>query len=44
MLLFVSVKGAPHARRLKTASLPKMVGKVNNFIATDARFTTRFIA
>jgi histone-lysine N-methyltransferase SETMAR len=37
-----SVKDAPNARRPKTATLPKMVEKVKDLIATDARFTTRY--
>ena len=39
-----SVKDAPHAHCPKTATSPKMVEKVKNLIATDARFTTRYIA
>jgi hypothetical protein len=39
-----SVKDAPHARRPKTATSPKMVEKVNCVIAIDAKFTTRYIA
>ena len=39
-----SVKDAPHARRPKTATSPKLVEKVKDLIATDARFTTRYIA
>ena len=38
-----SVKDAPHARRPKTAS-QKIVEKVKNMVATDARFTLRHIA
>ena len=39
-----SVKDVPHARRPKTATLQKIVEKVKNLVATDARFTTRHIA
>jgi ribosomal protein S25 len=39
-----SVKDAPHARRPKTSTSPKMVEKLKDLIATDARFTTRYIA
>jgi hypothetical protein len=41
-----SVKDAPYARRPKTATSPKMVEKVKDLIATNARFTTtcRYIA
>ena len=39
-----SVKDAPHARRPKTEASPKIVEKVKDLIATDARFTTRYIA
>jgi hypothetical protein len=39
-----SVKDAPHARRLKTATSPKIVEKVKDLIANDARFTTRYVA
>jgi hypothetical protein len=39
-----SVKDAPHARRPKTATSPKMVEKVKNLIYTDVRFTARYIA
>jgi ElaB/YqjD/DUF883 family membrane-anchored ribosome-binding protein len=38
-----SEKDAPHARRPKTATLPKMVEKVKDLIATYARFA-RYIA
>jgi hypothetical protein len=41
---FDSVKDAPHARSPKTATSPKMVNKVKDSIATDARFSTRYIA
>ena len=34
----------PHARRRKTATSQKIVEKVTNLVATDARFTTRHIA
>jgi hypothetical protein len=40
----ISVKEAPHARCPKTATSPNMVKKVKDLIATDARFTTRYIA
>jgi hypothetical protein len=36
-----SVKDAPYERRPKTATSPKMVEKVKDLMATDARFTTR---
>jgi hypothetical protein len=36
-----SVKDAPHARRPKTATSSKMVEKVKDVIANDARLTTR---
>ncbi|XP_045167528.2 protein GVQW3-like [Mercenaria mercenaria] len=39
-----SVKDAPRASRPKTATSPKIVEKVKDLIATDARFTTRHIA
>ena len=39
-----SVEDAHHARRPKTATSPKIVEKVTNLVATDARFTTRHIA
>ena len=39
-----SVEDAPHARRPKTATLQKIVEKVMDLVATDARFTTRHIA
>ena len=39
-----SVENAPHALRPKTATLQKMVERVKNLVATDARFTTRHIA
>ena len=39
-----SVEDAPHARRPKTATSQKIVEKVTNLVATDARFTTRHIA
>ena len=39
-----SVEDAPHARRPKTATSQKIVEKVMNLVATDARFTTRDIA
>jgi argonaute-like protein implicated in RNA metabolism and viral defense len=39
-----SVKDVPHARRQKTATTSTMVEKVQDLIATDARFTTRYIA
>ena len=39
-----SVQDAPHARRPKTATSQKIVEKVTNLVATDARFTTRHIA
>jgi hypothetical protein len=39
-----SVKDAPHARRPKTASSPKVVEKVKDLIVTDAIFTTMYIA
>jgi histone-lysine N-methyltransferase SETMAR len=38
------VKDAPHARRPKTTTSPKMVEKVNVLIVSDGRFTTRYIA
>ena len=38
-----SVKDAPHARRPKTATSQKIVEKVKNLVATDARFTTSHI-
>jgi hypothetical protein len=37
-----SVKDVHHALRPKTATLPKMVERVEELIATDARFTTRY--
>ena len=39
-----SVKDAPHARRPKSATSPKMVEKVKQMVSKDARFTTRHIA
>ena len=39
-----SVEDAPHARSPKTATSQKIVKKVTNLVATDARFTTRHIA
>ena len=39
-----SVEDATHARRPKTATSQKIVEKVTNLVATDARFTTRHIA
>ena len=39
-----SVEDAPHARRPKTATSQKVVEKLTNLVATDARFTTRHIA
>ena len=39
-----SVEDAPHARRPKTATSQKIVEKVTNLVATDARSTTRHIA
>ena len=39
-----SVEDAPHVHRPKTATLQKIVEKVTNLVATDARFTTRHIA
>ena len=39
-----SVEDAPYARRPKTATSQKIVEKVTNLVATDARFTTRHIA
>ena len=39
-----SIEDAPHARRPKTATLQKIVEKVTNLVATNARFTTRHIA
>ena len=39
-----SVEDAPHARRPKTATSQKILEKVTNLVATDARFTTRHIA
>jgi hypothetical protein len=33
-----------HIRHPKTATLPKIVGIVKDLIATDDRFTTRYIA
>ena len=39
-----SVEDAPHARRPKTATSQKIVVKVMDLVATDARFTTRHIA
>ena len=38
------VEDAPHARRPKTATSQKIVEKITNFVAADARFTTRHIA
>ena len=38
------VEDAPHARRPKTATSQKIIKKVTNLVATDARFTTRHIA
>jgi hypothetical protein len=38
-----SVKVAPHARRPKTETSPKMVEKIMDLIATDVIFTTRYI-
>lgn len=37
------VKEAPHTRRPKTATSPKIVEKVKDSIGTDTRFTTRHI-
>ena len=39
-----SVEDAPHAHRPKTATSQKIVEKVTNLVATDARLTTRHIA
>jgi hypothetical protein len=39
-----SDKDAPHARRPETATFPKMVEKVKDLVAPDARFTARYIA
>ena len=39
-----SVEDAPHARRPKTAISQKIVEKVTNLVATDARFTSKHIA
>ena len=39
-----SIEDAPHSRRPKTATSQKIVEKVTNLVATDARFTTRHIA
>ena len=39
-----SVEDAPYARRPKTATSQKIVEKVTNLVATDARSTTRHIA
>ena len=39
-----SVEDAPYARRPKTATSQKIVEKVTNLVATDARFTTMHIA
>ena len=39
-----SVEGEPHARHPLTATLQKIVEKVTNLVATDARFTTRHTA
>ena len=39
-----SEEDAPHARRPKTAISKKIVEKVMNLVATDARFTIRHIA
>ena len=39
-----SVEDASHARRPKTATSQKIVEKVTNLVATDARFTSRHIA
>ena len=39
-----SVEDVPNARRPKTATSQKIVEKVTNLVATDARFTTRHIA
>ena len=38
------VEDAPHAHRPKTATSQKIVEKVTNLVATDARFTTGHIA
>ena len=38
------VEDGPHARHPKTATSQKIVEKVTNLVATDARFTTRHIA
>ena len=38
------VEDAPHARHPKTATSQKIVEKVTNLVATDARFTTRHLA
>ena len=35
-----SLEDAPHARRPKTATSQKIVEKVTNLVARDARFTT----
>ena len=39
-----SVEDGPHARRPKTATSQKIVIKVTNLVATDARFIIRYIA
>jgi hypothetical protein len=39
-----SEKDAPDERRTKTKTSPKTVKKLKDLIATDARFTTRYIA
>ena len=39
-----SVEDAPNARRPKTATSQRIVEKVTNSVATDARFTTMHIA
>jgi hypothetical protein len=37
-----SVKDAPFARLPKTANLPKMIEKVKDLKAYDARFSTKY--
>ena len=39
-----SVEDAPHARHPKTTTSQKIVERVTNLVATDARFTARHIA
>jgi hypothetical protein len=39
-----TVKDASQERHPKTATPPKMVEKLKDLIATDAKFTTKYIA